>query len=99
MTCTTPLAGRARLNRAVDRHVGNYQARNFMRDAMRVGDGVLCYHSSCPELGIASIDEAPSGIRPGPTQLETASPYFDPRSQPDQPRRLPIDLKKAWEHT
>lgn len=68
--------------------VRNYQARNFMRDAMQVGDGVLFYHSSCPEPGIAGLARVASGIRPDPTQFEPESPYFDPKSSPDQPRWL-----------
>ncbi|WP_291013055.1 EVE domain-containing protein [Hydrogenophaga sp.] len=73
--------------------VRNYQARNFMRDAMQAGDGVLFYHSSCPEPGIAGIAEVASGTRPDPTQFDPASPYFDPKSQSDQPRWLLLDVK------
>jgi len=73
--------------------VRNYQARNFMRDAMRVGDGVLFYHSSCPEPGIAGIARVASGVRPDPTQFEPASPYFDPQSTPAQPRWLLLDVQ------
>ena len=60
--------------------VRNYQARNFMRDDMQVGDGVLFYHSSCPEPGIAGIARIASGTRPDPTQFDPASPYHDPKS-------------------
>ncbi len=56
--------------------VRNYQARNFMRDAMHVDDGVLFYHSSCAELGIVGIARVASGAYADPTQFETASPYF-----------------------
>ena len=73
--------------------VRNYQARNFMRDAMQVGDGVLFYHSSCPEPGIAGIAEVASGARADPTQFDPTSPYFDPKSQPHQPRWLLLDVK------
>lgn len=73
--------------------VRNYQARNFMRDAMQVGDGVLFYHSSCPEPGIAGLARVASGIRPDPTQFEPESPYFDPKSSPDQPRWLLRDVQ------
>jgi predicted RNA-binding protein with PUA-like domain len=73
--------------------VRNYQARNFMRDAMQVGDGVLFYHSSCPEPGIAGIAEVASGTRPDPTQFDPGSPYHDPKSRPDQPRWLLLDVK------
>ena len=50
--------------------VRNYQARNFMRDGMQVGDGVLFYHSSCPEPGIVGIARVASGTRPDPTQFD-----------------------------
>ena len=73
--------------------VRNYQARNFMRDAMQVGDGVLFYHSSCPEPGIVGIARVASGTRPDPTQFDPASPYFDPKSCPGQPRWLLLDVQ------
>ena len=73
--------------------VRNYQARNFMRDEMRVGDGVLFYHSSCPEPGIAGIARVASGVRADPTQFDPASPYYDPKSTPEQPRWLLLDVQ------
>ena len=73
--------------------VRNYQARNFMRDAMQVGDGVLFYHSSCPEPGIAGLARVASSTRPDPTQFDPASPYFDPKSPADQPRWLLLDVQ------
>ena len=73
--------------------VRNYQARNFMRDGMQVGDGVLFYHSSCPEPGIAGIARVASGVRPDPTQFEPDSPYHDPKSTPDKPRWLLLDVQ------
>ncbi|WP_399678834.1 EVE domain-containing protein [Xenophilus sp.] len=73
--------------------VRNYQARNFMRDAMRVGDGVLFYHSSCPEPGIAGIARVASGVRPDPTQFDPASPYHDAASRSDAPRWLLVDVQ------
>ena len=73
--------------------VRNYQARNFMRDAMRVGDGVLFYHSSCAEPGIAGIARVASGVRADPTQFDPASPYHDPKSTPEQPRWLLLDVQ------
>ena len=69
--------------------VRNYQARNFMRDAMRVGDGVLFYHSGCAEPGIARVA---SGPYPDATQFDPASKYFDPRATPDNPRWLHVDV-------
>ena len=73
--------------------VRNYQARNFMRDAMQVGDGVLFYHSSCPEPGIAGIARVASGTRPDPTQFDPQSPYHDPKSPPGNPRWLLLDVQ------
>ncbi len=73
--------------------VRNYQARNFMRDGMQVGDGVLFYHSSCPEPGIAGIARVASNTRPDPTQFDPASPYFDAASKADNPRWLLLDVQ------
>jgi predicted RNA-binding protein with PUA-like domain len=73
--------------------VRNYQARNFMRDGMQVGDGVLFYHSSCPEPGIAGIARVASTTRPDPTQFDAKSPYFDAASKPDAPRWLLLDVQ------
>ncbi len=73
--------------------VRNYQARNFMRDDMQVGDGVLFYHSSCPEPGIAGIAKVASGMRPDPTQFELQSNNFDAKSDPTNPRWLLIDVQ------
>ena len=73
--------------------VRNYQARNFMRDDMRVGDGVLFYHSSCPEPGIAGLAEVASAAYPDPTQFERKSPYFDPRSPREAPRWMMVDVR------
>lgn len=73
--------------------VRNYQARNFMRDGMALGDGVLFYHSSCAEPGIAGIARVASGTRPDPTQFDPASPYFDAASKPDAPRWLLLDVQ------
>ncbi|MDM0033212.1 EVE domain-containing protein [Variovorax sp. J22P271] len=73
--------------------VRSYQARNFMRDAMQVGDGVLFYHSSCPEPGVVGIARVASGTRPDPTQFDPASPYFDAASKAEQPRWLLLDVQ------
>ncbi len=73
--------------------VRNYQARNFMRDAMRVGDGVLFYHSSCAEPGVAGLAEVASGAYPDPTQFDPASPYHDPASDRAAPRWLSVDVR------
>jgi predicted RNA-binding protein with PUA-like domain len=73
--------------------VRNYQARNFMRDEMRIGDGMLFYHSSCPEPGIAGLAEVASAAYADATQFDPASPYHDPKSRPDAPRWLHVDVK------
>ncbi len=73
--------------------VRNYQARNYMRDSMRIGDGVLFYHSSCPEPGIAGLAEVASKPYPDASQFDPNSPYFDPKSSPEQPRWLHVDVK------
>ncbi|MFM9924304.1 EVE domain-containing protein [Variovorax sp. H27-G14] len=73
--------------------VRNFQARNFMRDGMKVGDGVLFYHSSCPQPGIAGIARVASGVKPDPTQFDARSPYYDAKSKPDDPRWLLLDVQ------
>jgi predicted RNA-binding protein with PUA-like domain len=73
--------------------VRNYQARNFMRDAMQVGDGVLFYHSSCAEPGIVGLARVASTPYPDPTQFDPDSPYFDPKSKPAEPRWLLVDVQ------
>ncbi len=73
--------------------VRNYQARNFMRDAMQAGDGVLFYHSSCAEPGIAGIAQVASGVKVDPTQFDPASPYFDAAAKPEAPRWLLVDVQ------
>jgi len=73
--------------------VRNYQARNFMRDQMQTGDGVLFYHSSCAEPGIAGIAEVASDSYPDPTQFDAKSPYCDPKSDRANPRWLLVDVR------
>jgi predicted RNA-binding protein with PUA-like domain len=73
--------------------VRNYQARNFMRDGMAVGDGVLFYHSSCAEPGIVGFARVASKAKPDPTQFDAKSPYFDAKSKPAEPRWLLVDVQ------
>jgi predicted RNA-binding protein with PUA-like domain len=73
--------------------VRNYQARNFMRDAMQPGDGVLFYHSSCPEPGIAGLAEVARDAYPDASQFDPKSPYFDPKADPAKPRWLHVDVR------
>ena len=73
--------------------VRNYQARNFMLKEMQVGDGVLFYHSSCPEPGIAGLAEVASKPYPDPTQFDPKSDYYDPKSKKDEPRWYHVDVR------
>ena len=73
--------------------VRNYQARNYMRDEMRLGDGVLFYHSSCPEPGIAGLAEVASAAYPDKTQFDSRSDYYDPKSKKDEPRWFNVDVR------
>ena len=73
--------------------VRNYQARNFMRDAMQVGDGVLFYHSSCPRPGVAGLAEVVSAAYPDQSQFEVGGKYFDPKATPEQPRWFSVDVR------
>lgn len=75
--------------------VRNFQARNYMRDEMRIGDGVLFYHSSCAAPGVAGVAEVASTPYPDETQFDSTSPYFDPRSTRDAPRWMLVDVRYA----
>ena len=72
--------------------VRKYQARNFMRDDMRVDDLAFFYHSSCPEPGIAGIVRVSRLAYPDATQFDPESEYFDPKSTPAQPRWVNVDV-------
>jgi predicted RNA-binding protein with PUA-like domain len=73
--------------------VRNYQARNFMRDQMRVGDRAFFYHSSCPEPGIAGIVEVSSPAYPDASQFDRKSEYYDPQATRAAPRWLNVDVR------
>ena len=73
--------------------VRNYQARNFMRDDMKVGDGVLFYHSSCPEPGVAGIAKVASLAYPDETQFQPKNKYFDVKSSRETPRWFNVDVQ------
>jgi len=77
--------------------VRNYQARNFMRDQMKIGDQVLFYHSSCDVTGVAGIAEVTSVTYPDPTQFIKTSEYFDAGATKDKPRWFLVDVK--WQKT
>ncbi len=73
--------------------VRNYQSRNFMRDGMQVGDGVLFYHSSCAVPGIYGVARVASSPYPDPTQFDRKSPYYDAASKPQEPRWTMVDVQ------
>ena len=72
--------------------VRNYQARNFMRDQMRLRDRAFFYHSSCAEPGIAGIVEITAQAYPDATQFDRRSPHYDPKASPDAPRWFNVDV-------
>ncbi|HEY6942682.1 EVE domain-containing protein [Dokdonella sp.] len=72
--------------------VRNYQARNFMRDGMSKGDGVLFYHSSCEVPGVAGVAEVASAAYPDPTQFDRTSEYYDEKSTREDPRWMLVDV-------
>ena len=81
-------------NQMVDWYgVRNYQARNFMRDQMQVGDGVLFYHSNCDVPGIAGIAKVATLAYPDRLQFIKDHKYFDPKATPETPRWFNVDVK------
>ncbi len=72
--------------------IRNYQARNFMRDDMRIGDLVLFYHSNAKPPGVAGLAVVASEPYPDPTQFDPNHKYHDPKSTPDQPRWILVDV-------
>lgn len=75
--------------------VRNYQARNFMRDEMELGELAFFYHSSCPEPGIAGIMKIASRPYADPTQFEPGGEYEDVKSTPENPRWMLVDVEWA----
>ena len=73
--------------------VRNYQARNFMRDQMKVGDRAFFYHSNCEEPGITGIVEVSAAAHPDETQFDRKSKYYDADSKREEPRWLNVDFK------
>ena len=72
--------------------VRNYQARNYMMKDMKVGDGILFYHSNCAVPGVAGLAEVASTPYPDPTQFQRKSDYFDAASKPEEPRWWLVDV-------
>lgn len=73
--------------------VRNHQARNFMRDDMRVGDPVLFYHSSATPTAIVGIAEVAREAYPDHTALDPSSEYHDPKSTPERPIWMMVDIR------
>ncbi len=73
--------------------VRNYQARNMMRDEIKVGDLVFIYHSSCKHIGVAGIAKVTKESYPDHFQFDAKSDYFDPKSDPDNPRWVMVDIE------
>ena len=73
--------------------VRNYQARNFMRDEMRIGDMILFYHSNCKPPGIAGLAKVVKEAYPDHTAFDKKSKYFDPKSNPENPRWMMVDVQ------
>ena len=84
---------RAKGKRTLWDGVRNYQARNFMRDGMKKGDGVLFYHSNAKPPGIAGLAEIVKEAYPDPTQFDPKDKHYDPKSDPDDPRWLCVDVR------
>lgn len=72
--------------------IRNYQARNMMRDDMKIGDDVLFYHSSCKVPAVAGIAKVASGPYPDPTQYDRKSRYYDDKSTEENPRWFLVDI-------
>lgn len=73
--------------------VRNYQARNFLRDGMKVGDQVLYYHSNADPAGVVGVAEVVREAYPDPTQFERGHPHEDPKSDPKAPRWVVVDVR------
>jgi len=72
--------------------VRNYQARNFMRDKMEIGDRAFFYHSSCPQPGIAGVVTVSRLAYTDASQFDRKSPYFDPKATRETPRWVNVDV-------
>ncbi|HIF9122759.1 TPA: EVE domain-containing protein [Photobacterium damselae] len=72
--------------------VRNYQARNMMRDEIKLGDEVFIYHSSCKDVGVVGIATVVKEAYLDHFQFDSSSPYFDPKSDPENPRWIMVDI-------
>jgi predicted RNA-binding protein with PUA-like domain len=73
--------------------IRNYQARNMMRDDMRIGDEIFFYHSNCKTPGVVGIARVVSEPYPDPTQFDKRSKYFDAKSKKEDPRWILVDVE------
>jgi predicted RNA-binding protein with PUA-like domain len=73
--------------------IRNYQARNFLRDQVALGDEVFIYHSSCKNIGIVGTAKVVKTAYPDPTQFDPESNYYDPKSTPENPRWVSVDIQ------
>ena len=73
--------------------VRNYQARNFLRDQVAVGDRVFFYHSGIKDPAVVGVAEVVEAGYPDPTQFDADAPYFDPKSSPESPRWYGVDIR------
>ena len=73
--------------------IRNYQARNMMRDDMKIGDKIFFYHSNCKEPGIVGVMKVASKPYPDATQFDPDSNYYDAKSNPDDPRWCLVDVE------
>lgn len=73
--------------------VRNYQARNYMRDNMKIGDLVLFYHSSCDVPGVAGLAKVSKESHPDPGQFDAKSEYFDPKATKENPRWFMVEVE------
>ncbi|HZO11845.1 MAG TPA: EVE domain-containing protein [Polyangiaceae bacterium] len=87
------IADLARDGRTMWDGVRNYQARNLMRDDMRIGDLALFYHSSTEPMGVVGLARVCSESYPDPTQFDRRSAYFDPEAKSDDPRWYLVDVE------
>ena len=72
--------------------VRNYQARNMLRDQVRINDLVFIYHSSCKLIGVAGIARIVRAAYADPSQFQPLSTYYDKKSSPEEPRWVAVDL-------
>ncbi|ALQ06746.1 EVE domain-containing protein [Pseudoalteromonas fuliginea] len=72
--------------------VRNYQARNFMRDGVKIGDLVMIYHSSCKQVGVAGIAIVTKEAYPDPTQFDLSSDYYDAKATSENPRWVVVEV-------